>query len=408
MNRILAFLLLILAAPPATGLILAVAPAAAEKSDQLVRAAGTKLSGDSARTTLTVELTGPVHPHVFTLADPYRVIIDLPDVVFGTAPLAHEEKGLVSAYRYGLIAPRRSRIVIDAKEPVKAGHSFTEASGGEAAKLVIDLTATSRSAFLQEMQAKAPAELPPAPKIEPDKTDKRPVVVIDPGHGGIDTGAKGAGGEEEKIVVLEFAHTLKTKLTEAGRYRVVMTREDDSFIALADRVKIARENGARLFLSIHADSLSNPFGVRGATVYTLSEKASDAEAERLAENENRADIIAGVNLTEEPDEVADILIDLARRETKVFSVRFANSLVGSARKAMRMNKNPQRAAGFLVLKAPDVPSALLELGYMTSKEDLNLMQSQPWRDKAAAALVGAIDEFFGQPSAGGGGGSSVN
>ncbi|BCJ91096.1 N-acetylmuramoyl-L-alanine amidase [Terrihabitans soli] len=375
----------------------------------MVRATGTKLGGDRARTTLTVDLTGPARPHIFTLADPYRVIIDLPDVVFGTAPLAHEEKGLVSAYRYGLIAPRRSRIVIDTKEPVKAGHSFSEAVGGQPAKLVIDLAVTSRSAFLQDMQEKAPAELPPAPKVVADETDKRPVVVIDPGHGGIDTGAKGAGGEEEKNVVLGFAHTLAAKLNEAGRYRVVMTREDDSFIALADRVKIARENGARLFLSIHADSLADPFGVRGATVYTLSETASDAEAARLAEKENRADIIAGVNLTEEPDEVADILIDLARRETKVFSVRLANNLVGSARKAMRLNKNPQRSAGFLVLKAPDVPSVLLELGYMTNKEDLNLMQSQDWRDKAAAALAQAIDGFFGHPStAGGGGGSSVN
>lgn len=396
--RIAAFLLLILAA----------GPAAAEKSDRLVRATATRLGGDGARTTLTVELTGPARPHIFTLADPYRIIIDLPDVIFGTAPLAHEEKGLVSAYRYGLIAPRRSRIVIDTKEPVKAGHSFTEAAAGQPAKLLIELTATSRAAFLQDMQARAPAELPPAPKIEADAADKRPVIVIDPGHGGIDTGAKGAGGEEEKNVVLEFAHTLTKKLSDAGHYRVVMTRQDDSFIALSDRVKIARENGAQLFLSIHADSLSDPFGVRGATVYTLSETASDAEAARLAEKENRADIIAGVNLTEEPDEVADILIDLARRETKVFSVRFASNLVGSARKAMRMNKNPQRSAGFLVLKAPDVPSALLELGYMTNKEDLDLMQSQAWRDKAAAALVQAIDGFFGHSSARGGHDSSVN
>jgi N-acetylmuramoyl-L-alanine amidase len=398
MNRIAALILLILLTAPV---------GAAEKADRLVRATATRLGGDQARTTLSVDLTGPARPNVFTLADPYRVIIDLPDVVFGTAPLAHEEKGLVSAYRFGLIAPHRSRIVIDVREPVTAGYSFVEAGSGVPARLVIELTATSRSAFLENMSAKAPAELPPPPKIVPDDTDERPVVVIDAGHGGIDTGAKGAGGEEEKNVVLGFAHTLNTRLIEAGRYRVVMTRDDDSFIALADRVKIARENGARLFLSIHADSLSDPFGVRGATVYTLAENASDSEAARLAEKENRADIIAGVNLTEEPDEVADILIDLARRETKVFSVRLANNLVGSARKAMRMNKNPQRAAGFLVLKAPDVPSALLELGYMTNKEDLNLMQSQAWRDKAAAALVEAIDGFFGQPAAVGGG-SSVN
>jgi N-acetylmuramoyl-L-alanine amidase len=390
--------------------ILAAAPAAAEKSDRLVSATATRLGGDAAKTVLTVDLTGPARPHVFTLADPYRVIVDLPDVVFGTAPLAHEERGLVSAYRFGLIAPRRSRIVIDAREPVKAAYSWTEAAGGEPARLVIELTATSRSAFLQEMEAKAPAELPPPPAVTavPDATDKRPVVVIDPGHGGIDTGAKGAGGEEEKNVVLDFAHALNTKLTKAGNYRVVMTRKDDSFIALSDRVKIARENGAQLFLSIHADSLSDPFGVRGATVYTLSENASDSEAARLAEKENRADIISGVNLSEEPDEVADILIDLARRETKVFSVRLANNLVGSAKKAMRMNKNPMRSAGFMVLKAPDVPSALLELGYMTNKEDLNLMQSEAWRDTAAEALMQAIDGFFGRQTSGGGGGSSVN
>jgi N-acetylmuramoyl-L-alanine amidase len=370
----------------------------------LVNATGTRLGGDAAGTRLIVDLNGPVKPRVFTLADPYRVIIDLPDLVFGTNPLPHEERGLISAYRYGLIAPGRSRIVIDAKEPVKVQEMRSvDAAQGQPARLVIELVPTSRAEFLKNMAAQAPSveQLPPAatPKVSQDAADTRPVIVIDPGHGGIDTGAKGAGGEEEKNIVLEFARTLNAKLVESGRYRVTMTRSDDSFVALADRVRIARENGAQLLLSIHADSLSDPFGVRGATVYTLSETASDAEAARLAEKENRADVIAGVDLTAEPDEVAGILIDLATRETKSFSTRFANTLVSSVKQAMRMNKNPMRSAGFLVLKAPDVPSALLELGYMTNKDDLRLLKSQNWRDKAADAMVQAVDVFFGKPGA---------
>ena len=401
-NLVLILLLAILAAP-----------AAAESAGPLISATGTRLGGDEAKTRLIVDLSGPVEPHVFTLADPYRVIVDLPQVVFGSNPLPHEARGLVSAYRYGLIAPGRSRIVIDAKEPVIVDDvEQVEAADGQPARLVIVLSPTSRTAFLQTMQAEAPGvtQLPPAPtpKVPRSAEDHRPVVVIDPGHGGIDTGAKGAQGEEEKNVVLEFARTLNSKLLQSNRYRVVMTRSDDNFVALADRVRIARENEAELFVSIHADSLSDPFGVRGATVYTLSENASDAEAERLAEKENRADVIAGVKLTEQPDEVAGILIDLARRETQTFSTRFATTLVGSVKKAIRMNKNPMRSAGFLVLKAPDVPSTLLELGYMSSKEDLKLLTSQAWRDKAADAMVQAIDSYFGPRVHAGRGNTSVN
>lgn len=392
-------------------LALLTVPAAAQKNDRVIAATGTRLGGDDQKTRLIVDLDGPVEPSVFTLADPYRVIVDLPNVVFGTEPLAHEERGLVSAYRYGLIAQGRSRIVIDTTGPVKVADThMVAAAEGQPARLVIELVPSTRKAFLTAMRRAAPGveQLPPAPKPKVAPGDLRPVVVIDPGHGGIDSGARGASGEEEKKVVLEFSHTLSRKLSETGRYRVVMTREDDTFIALADRVKIAREAGAKLFVSIHADSLSDPFGVRGATVYTLSERASDAEAARLAEKENLADVIAGVDLTEEPDEVADILIDLARRETKVFSTRFANGLVQSVKKTIRLNKNPQRSAGFLVLKAPDVPSVLLELGYMSSREDLKLLTSQKWRDNAAEAMVRAIDRFFGHKPNAGGRGSGVN
>jgi N-acetylmuramoyl-L-alanine amidase len=385
--------------------LLGATPAAAQKADRLIAASATQLGGDDSRTRLSVDLSAVAEPSIFTLADPYRVIVDLPDVVFGGGALPHQARGLVSAYRYGLIAPGRSRIVIDTTGPVAVEQVRTFQLDKSRMRLVIDIVPATRAAFLQKMQRDAPnvEQLPPAPtpKLSPDASDKRPVVVIDPGHGGLDNGAMGAGGEEEKNVVLRFATTLNNLLLESGRYRVLMTRVDDNFVKLDDRVRIARDAAADLFISIHADSLADPFGVRGATIYTLSETASDAEAARLAEKENRADIIAGVDLASETDDVADILIDLARRETKVFSMRFAHNLVTSVKPVIRLNKNPARAASFVVLKAPDVPSVLLELGYMTNQEDLKLLTSPEWREKAADAMVRAIDGFFGARAAGG-------
>ena len=167
-----------------------------------------------------------------------------------------------------------------------------------------------------------------------------------------------------------------------------MTRDDDTFIPLGDRVKVARAQNAALFVSIHADALPRREGdAQGATIYTLSDKASDAEAERLAELENKADAIGGVNLTEEPTEVADILIDLAQRETRTFSSRFAHALMGEMKNTVRMHKHPLKSAGFKVLKAPDVPSALIELGYVSNKDDLKLLTSESWRSRSVAAVA---------------------
>ena len=205
--------------------------------------------------------------------------------------------------------------------------------------------------------------------------------MIDPGHGGIDNGTQ-ASGESEKNLVLGFALALRDRIEKSGKYRVVMTRTDDTFIPLADRVKIARNQSAALFVSIHADALPRREGdAQGATIYTLSDRASDAEAERLAEAENKADAIGGVNLTEEPTEVADILIDLAQRETRTFSNRFAHLLAGEMKNSARMYKHPLKSAGFRVLKAPDVPSVLVELGYVSNKGDLEHLVSENWRSK---------------------------
>jgi N-acetylmuramoyl-L-alanine amidase len=248
----------------------------------------------------------------------------------------------------------------------------------------------------------ARAPKPEAPAAKPD-TDPRPLVVLDPGHGGIDTGTRGPGGELEKDVVLAFAKELREKLEAAGKYRVSMTRDDDTFIPLNDRVRFARTRNAALFVSIHADALPKREGqADGATVYTLSEKASDTEAARLAENENRADVIAGVDLTAEPDDVANILVDLAQRETKTFSLQFAKAALGELKHTARLHKRPLKSAGFVVLRAPDVPSVLIELGYMSDKDDLSHLASPAWRERNAGALARAIDEFLGPRIAGAG------
>ena len=226
------------------------------------------------------------------------------------------------------------------------------------------------------------------------------MVVLDPGHGGIDNGTQAASGVAEKELVLDFALALRDRIEAAGKYRVVMTRTDDTFIPLGERVRIARSPRRR------CSCRSMPTRCRAARAMPrvppsirCPTRASDAEAERLAEKENKADAIAGVDLTEEPTEVADILIDLAQRETKTFSNRFARTLVSEMKSAARMHKNPLKSAGFKVLKAPDVPSVLIELGYVSNKGDLQQLVSENWRIKTVGAVAQAIDLFFGKRTA---------
>jgi len=228
----------------------------------------------------------------------------------------------------------------------------------------------------------------------------RRVVVIDPGHGGVDPGAVGRNGTAEKRVVFEFSKVLRDLLNATGRYEVYLTRTSDTFVRLADRVRFAREHHADLFVAVHADSLRSR-SVRGATVYTLSERASDREAAALARRENKADLIAGVNLGDESDEVTGILIDLAQRETNNLSVHLARTIVTSLDGVTRLNRRPHRVAGFRVLKAPDIASVLLELGYISNRHDEKLLQSEAWRKKVAKALVAAIGTYFSSQIAGG-------
>src|SRR5262249_43225508 len=248
---------------------------------------------------------------------------------------------------------------------------------------------------------------PTAPHDDPAKSagDPRPLIVVDPGHGGIDTGTHASSGEQEKNLVLAFATMLRDKLEKTGKYRVVMTRSDDTFVQLGERVRFARAQQAQLFISIHCDALARGGGYAdGATIYTLSDQASDAEAQRLADAENRADIIAGVNLSEEPNDIADILIDLAQRETKTFSAAFPRSAAHQLKSAARLHQNPLRSAGVRVLKAPDVPSVLIELGYVSNAGDLKQLVSDQWRSRAGEAIAQAVHTYFTTRFAGGTGG----
>jgi N-acetylmuramoyl-L-alanine amidase len=249
------------------------------------------------------------------------------------------------------------------------------------------------------MDAAKPAPREAAPQAS---SDPRPVIVIDPGHGGPDTGAKAPDGDhEEKAIVLEFGALLRDQLEKSGKYRVIMTRTDDTFIPLDERVRFARQRNAQLFISIHADWLPRAEGnAQGASIYTLSDTASDATAARLAEAENRADAVGGVDLSREPSDVADILFDLAQRETKNYSHQFAKTLVGEMKTAVRLHQHPLKSAGFKVLRAPDVPSVLVELGYVSNKADLKALLSEEWRNKAAGTIVKAVDVFFGPRLAG--------
>ncbi len=360
-----------------------------------------RLAGDRERTRFIADLSRKVDVHVFALASPYRVIIDAPDVSFQMPDgIGNEKRGLITAYRYGLFAPGKSRIVIDVSGPFLIDKAFVlEPRDDQPARLVVDLVPTDEKTFQAKLKETKPPEeatpaslpVPPAPVRAPDA---KPVIVLDPGHGGIDPGTSSADGVTEKTVVLAFAKALKAKLEATGRYDVYLTREDDTFLPLRERVEFAQKKGASLFLSIHADYFPQTAEkAAGATVYTLSEEASDDEAKELAAKENFSDVLAGVALPSDSDEVvANILIDLAQRETQNRSTVFARSIVGEL--AGNLHTRKLRSAGFRVLKAPDIPSVLLELGFLSNPDDEKHLLSEDWRERMSASLVEAIDSYF--------------
>lgn len=384
--------LLILAAFALAGAL--TRPAAADERRTEISALTAHVEAVSDRSRLLFDLTGLPPVTAYPVANPPRIIVDLPQVLFrmeANAGLSTSDR-LIKSYRYGLFAPGRSRVVIDLTGPAKILKADSEVAAGRQ-QLVIELAPTSAAYFAMtaEQARHQPADPPPPPQAAKPTTDK-PMVVIDPGHGGLDIGATGKNGELEKEVVLEFARALRQKIEEGGRTRVLLTRDHDMFLPLAERVRIARENNAALFISIHADTLAAAY-VEGATVYTVSERASDAEAARMAEKENLADQAAGLESKADAEQVGDILFELTRRETRSYSRQFSHSLISFWKEVGALNKNPSRSAGFVVLKAFDVPSVLLELGYLSSDKDLARLTSQDWRERAAQKAAEAVDAY---------------
>lgn len=351
-------------------------------------------------TRFVFEMSAEAYPQLFLLPSPNRLVIDFLQVDFAIPRLQgqlHKPIGVITGYRYGLLKPGVSRLVLDLAIAATVKHKFLlPPLEGKPYRFVIDLEPSTESAF---QTAVANSTMRPTTQTveamrTPFLSDDVFTVVIDAGHGGVDPGAIGRNGTYEKDVALAAAKELADIIESLGSYHVVLTRDKDIFLPLRERVAIGRSAGADLFLSLHADSIRN-MKVHGAHVYSLSETASDKEAEALAAKENKADIIAGINLAAHPPDVGSILLDLSQRETNNFSAEAANVLVQEWQaRGLKLLQKPHRQAGFAVLKAPDVPSILIELGFLSNPVDVKKLSRASGRAPLLEALTQAVDRYF--------------
>jgi N-acetylmuramoyl-L-alanine amidase len=357
-----------------------------------------RLGQHTDKTRFVLEMSTAPEYDVFLLSDPYRIVIDLPELNWLADENQGRQKGLVENYRFGLFKKDTSRVVLDVGGPVKILRTVVlPPSSGKPYRFFIDIQKTDVASFRQELAARRKQQKNTQVAVlapEPPAKNRKYTVVIDAGHGGIDPGAIGKSGVYEKKITLAVAKQINSILKKDKQYNVLMTRDDDTFLSLRERVSVGRHAGADLFVSIHADSIARP-NFRGAAVYTLSENASDDEAAELAKSENKSDLIAGVDLAVQDDTVQGILIDLAQRETMNFSVRFAEMIIPEmAKSGIKTRGKSHRFAGFRVLKAPDVPSVLVELGYLSNREDEKILKSSQGQQRLAKAIVNAIDLYF--------------
>lgn len=355
--------------------------------------------GDDQTTQLIVSFDRAITASHQLLDHPFRLVLDFERIGYGFEVDGEQLGGLVGKVRYGDMSENASRMIFEIGAPFEVVE-IASGTRDQLYQLTIDVRRTSDEAFRQAVLDTMQTGSIVARNRKADRLGARPIdanqgaftIVLDPGHGGIDSGAIGVGGTREKDVVLEFAHQMRKAMESLDGVNVLMTRDSDMFVRLDERVRFARQHNASLFVSLHADSVRQDY-VRGATVYTISDKASDSISAEIARNENLSDAIAGVPRQQSGDTVNDILVDLARQETLGFSVQFARLAISHISQASRIINNPHRYAGFRVLRAPDVPSVLIELGYLSNAEDEKLLNDAAWRAKLADELTLAIAEF---------------
>ncbi|WP_420342699.1 N-acetylmuramoyl-L-alanine amidase [Paenirhodobacter sp.] len=374
-------------------------PVAAQQLSGLARleAGRSTFENGAAEAEITLGLSQPVPFRAFLLDNPPRLVADFREVDFGTAePQPAGDKGLIRDLRWGRFRLGWSRLVAELSGPARIETAVEET--GDAARIVLRLARTQAADFAARTGAPEsalwdlpqPASSDMAPHQRQDGS--RPLrVVLDPGHGGIDPGAE-ADSLHEAILTLTFARELKETMTRAGM-EVALTRDENVFVPLEMRITLARVTGADLFISLHADALAEG-EANGATVYLLDEGDQDAASQKLAERHDRADLLAGVDLTGHDDNVAGVLMDMARVETQPRSVRLAQVMAGAIKGAgMQMHKHPVQRADFSVLKSPDIPSVLLELGFLSSAADRARLLDPNWRASMAQAVTRGVQSW---------------
>jgi N-acetylmuramoyl-L-alanine amidase len=389
--------------------------------------------GDANQTSFALEITKDVPYRVFVLNNPPRMVIDLPKMEWHGPLNKGDRNGTIKSYRRGTYQNDTLRIVIDLSRPAILSSSEKLAASqnhpwnyiftlkpvdavtfqkainkvitGNGAPSTATNGAVEKGAAAivkkQEEKSEAVAEEKPTPepKSKPTQiastTIKKPLIVIDAGHGGVDPGARATNGIYEKNITLATAKEVKRLLEESGKYRVKLTRDTDIYIKLPDRVRIARQAGADMFISLHADTISRP-NVMGSSVYTLSDKASDEQTAKLADRENAVDTLVNVDVGKVDADVADILIDLVTRDTMNQSKVLADTVVGTFKNngIHTLPITPHRSAGFAVLKSPDIPSILIEMGYLSNQQEADQLASASYRTKLAGAVTRVVDRFF--------------
>jgi N-acetylmuramoyl-L-alanine amidase len=370
-----------------------------------------KIQTNSNSETIIINAKNLKEYKVFTVPDPDRLVVDIPQVAAkNQVSLADDYDGkIIKSARFGQFDKKTSRFVFDLNTKISVVSKKAESgslqveisqAGSDKRSAVSKKEVSSHILTTKNLKPKAQSLKPSTANYKTLKPPSQiPTIAIDAGHGGVDSGAIGEGGTYEKDIVLQYAKVLREKLMKSGKYRVILTRDSDIFIPLRGRVAIARKAGANLFVSIHADSADDG-AARGLSVYTVSETASDKEAEALAARENKSDIIGGMDLSDERPEVADILISLAQRATKNSSAFFADLLVIALDDRVHLLPNPHRFAGFAVLKAPDIPSVLVEVGFISHPKQEKELKSESYRDKVTSGIVAGIDNYFAKKNSG--------